>query len=191
MAVSILALLGIGGVSAAASFPTGFGFGAGYGAGVRTGYDIIYPRIAPYAKEIIDFLIPNKGEFDVSQDRIDDLGDVTDPGRRFSAETQKIPGVLADVVTSDETSPQPGVSRKPQIEELVDPSISLKSEYNALKSKLVSLGKQWTNFNRIHGKHNHEERGSARNTRLSIIEGLTNAQQKLQLFVNKNPGFTP
>ncbi len=41
----------------AASFPTGFGFGAGYGAGVRTGYDIIYPALAPYAKQITDFIL--------------------------------------------------------------------------------------------------------------------------------------
>ncbi len=44
-------------VAAAASFPTGFGFGAGYGAGVRIGYDVIYPQIAPFAREVTGGII--------------------------------------------------------------------------------------------------------------------------------------
>ncbi len=51
----VLALAAL--AAAAASFPTGFGFGAGYGAGVRVGYDIIYPKLAPFATKITDDLI--------------------------------------------------------------------------------------------------------------------------------------
>ncbi len=43
--------------AAVASFPTGFGFGAGYGAGVRIGYDVIYPQIAPFAREVTGGII--------------------------------------------------------------------------------------------------------------------------------------
>ncbi len=43
--------------AAAASLPTGFGFGAGYGAGVRVGYDILYPKLAPFISKIADDLI--------------------------------------------------------------------------------------------------------------------------------------
>ncbi len=43
--------------AAAASFPTGFGFGAGYGAGVRIGYDVIYPKIASFARQITDDIL--------------------------------------------------------------------------------------------------------------------------------------
>ncbi len=50
--VSALAL-----AAAAASFPTGFGFGAGYGSGVRIGYDVIYPKIAPFARKITDDIL--------------------------------------------------------------------------------------------------------------------------------------
>ncbi len=51
----VLALAAL--AAAAASFPTGFGFGAGYGAGVRIGYDVIYPKLAPFASKITDDII--------------------------------------------------------------------------------------------------------------------------------------
>ncbi len=54
MVASLGAALTLGGSAIASSFPTGFGFGAGYGAGVRTGYDIIYPRLAPFAEDVLD-----------------------------------------------------------------------------------------------------------------------------------------
>lgn len=51
----VLALAAL--AASAASFPTGFGFGAGYGAGVRIGYDVIYPQIAPFAREVTGGII--------------------------------------------------------------------------------------------------------------------------------------
>ncbi len=51
----VLALAAL--AAAAASFPTGFGFGAGYGAGVRIGYDVIYPKLAPFAAKITDDIL--------------------------------------------------------------------------------------------------------------------------------------
>jgi len=70
--VGIAAALGIGATSIAASFPTGFGFGAGYGAGVRTGYDIIYPRLAPFVRDILDAVFG--GGTGRIEDTVDALG---------------------------------------------------------------------------------------------------------------------
>ncbi len=56
----VLALAAL--AAAAASFPTGFGFGAGYGAGVRIGYDVIYPKLAPFAAKITDDIIGQVGK---------------------------------------------------------------------------------------------------------------------------------
>lgn len=58
-------------IAAGASFPTGFGFGAGYGTGVRAGYDIIYPHLTPYLKNIADGMInllPKPGQDDRAYD---------------------------------------------------------------------------------------------------------------------------
>ncbi len=56
----VLALAAL--AAAAASFPTGFGFGAGYGAGVRIGYDVIYPKIRPFAAKITDDILQAVGD---------------------------------------------------------------------------------------------------------------------------------
>ncbi len=87
----VLALAAL--AAAAASFPTGFGFGAGYGAGVRVGYDIIYPKLAPFAAKITDDLLKSMGSlwgdggpppFDPTEPDVSTGPDITKPAKTVS-----------------------------------------------------------------------------------------------------------
>ncbi len=64
-------------IAMAASLPTGFGFGAGYGAGVRTGYDILYPKIAPIANKFTNQLFSVLGDVWTGDGPTEDLATST------------------------------------------------------------------------------------------------------------------
>lgn len=107
----VLALAAL--AAAAASFPTGFGFGAGYGAGVRIGYDVIYPKLAPFAAKITDDIIAAVSQLFGSNADIP-AGSSAGSGFDFATDNTKIvPG--ADRRAPPTPSIDTGVQNKKQV----------------------------------------------------------------------------
>lgn len=182
MAVSILAALGLGGIAAAASFPSGFGFGAGYGSGVRAGYDIIYPRIAPYVDEIIKFLVP---QYEAGQTGTEALTRSTgDSGSRFRETTQRLPEVIRGVTTVGSGSSQEETrARQPEVivnedEELRRQLEQLVNRYNAADAE----------FTRLSGRVGSGGRfGTSQRAADAAGQTLTREYQNLERFLSNHP----
>ncbi len=173
MAVSILAALGLGGIAAAASFPSGFGFGAGYGSGVRAGYDIIYPRIAPYVQEIIDFLVPNKGKFEIPTDPIIQQ----DPGETFAGGTQQIPGIIENIIEKPGTPYVKGKTNQPPAI-VVDDMEDLKRQRDEL---IAYIQKMFKKYQQVAAS------GISKYKKEIHLRNLIRARDNLERFLKNHP----
>ncbi len=182
MAVSILAALGLGGIAAAASFPSGFGFGAGYGSGVRAGYDIIYPRIAPYFDDIIEFLVPQYERGNAGKDALEDSVDI-DPGEKFAGETGKIPGIIEDVITKPDIPIGPGgrdPRSSPRLEEVLVRDVESARRLSVALMKMVNSA-----YGRLKNASQTRSRNPARYNQAKQV--MREAQNKLTAHLKEWP----